>query len=119
GSSGPTQNENVIGLSPFKFFTGVTCVKPKGALYLFPKVDLKRFRFANDEQFVLDLLVNERVLLVPGTGFNYFKDDHFRIVFLPTVEELTLAMNRISRFLDASTIRAKSLEEPLLSPENN
>lgn len=85
---------------------GVTCVKPKGALYLFPKLDLKRFSFANDEQFVLDLLVNERVLLVPGTGFNYFKDDHFRIVFLPTVEELDLALNRVGRFLENATLPA-------------
>jgi alanine-synthesizing transaminase len=81
---------------------GVTCVKPKGALYLFPKLDLKQFTFANDEQFVLDLLVNQRVLLVPGTGFNYVKDDHFRIVFLPMVEELTLAMDRIELFLGHS-----------------
>lgn len=81
---------------------GVTCVKPKGALYLFPKIDLTQFTFANDEQFVLDLLVNQRVLLVPGTGFNYVKDDHFRIVFLPTVEELSLAMDRIEAFLQHS-----------------
>lgn len=96
---------------------GVTCVRPKGALYLFPKLDLKRFSFANDEQFVLDLLINQRVLLVPGTGFNYFKDDHFRIVFLPTVDELTLAMDRIERFLDGSTVRT-AVEEKLLLPEN-
>lgn len=83
---------------------GVTCVKPKGALYLFPKLDLKRFSFQNDEQFVLDLLVNERVLLVPGTGFNYFRDDHFRIVFLPTVEELDLALGRVGRFLETATL---------------
>ncbi len=85
---------------------GVTCVRPKGALYLFPKLDLKRFSFENDEQFVLDLLVNERVLLVPGTGFNYFKDDHFRIVILPTVEELDLALTRVGRFLETSTVHA-------------
>ncbi len=89
---------------------GVTCVRPRGALYLFPKLDLKRFNFVNDEQFVLDLLINERVLLVPGTGFNYFKDDHFRIVFLPPVEELTLALNRVDRFLDGSTVRGKAVE---------
>jgi len=83
---------------------GVTCVRPKGALYLFPKLDLKRFSFENDEQFVLDLLVNERVLLVPGTGFNYFRDDHFRIVFLPTVEELDLALSRVGRFLETATL---------------
>jgi len=89
---------------------GVTCVRPRGALYLFPKLDLKRFNFANDEQFVLDLLINERVLLVPGTGFNYFKDDHFRIVFLPSVEELALALDRVGRFLDGSTVRGKAVE---------
>jgi alanine-synthesizing transaminase len=91
---------------------GVTCVKPKGALYLFPKLDLKRFSFESDEQFVYDLLTEQRVLLVPGTGFNYFKNDHFRIVFLPPVEELNLAMGKVAKFLESSTIKKEIKTEP-------
>lgn len=79
---------------------GVTCVKPKGALYLFPKIDLRKFSFKDDEQFVFDLLSEQKVLVVSGTGFNYIKNDHFRIVFLPSMEELETASNRIRNFLD-------------------
>lgn len=79
---------------------GVSCVKPEGALYLFPKLDTRRFNIDNDEQFALDLLRQEKVLVVQGTGFNWPSPDHFRIVFLPRVEELAEAMDRIERFLD-------------------
>lgn len=79
---------------------GVSCVKPKGALYLFPKIDLRKFSFKDDEQFVFDLLSEQKVLVVSGTGFNYIKNDHFRIVFLPSMEELETASNRIRNFLD-------------------
>jgi alanine-synthesizing transaminase len=92
-------------------FPGITCVKPKGALYLFPKIDLKRFSFESDEQFVYDLLIEQRVLLVPGTGFNYFKNDHFRIVALPMVEELEIALNRVGKFLDGCKISPKVKKE--------
>ncbi len=78
---------------------GVTCVKPSGALYLFPKLDIKKFNISDDEKFVLDLLIKEKVLVVQGSGFNWPKPDHFRIVFLPRVEELTEAIKRIERFL--------------------
>lgn len=90
---------------------GITCVKPKGALYLFPKLDLKKFDFAGDEQFVYDLLVKQRVLLVPGTGFNYPKNDHFRIVTLPPVEQLNLAIDRIEGFLDEHIQEKKTTDE--------
>jgi alanine-synthesizing transaminase len=79
---------------------GITCVKPKGALYLFPKIDTQRFNIQDDEQFVLDLLLAEKVLMVQGTGFNWPKPDHFRVVFLPHVEQLRESMNRVKRFLD-------------------
>jgi alanine-synthesizing transaminase len=79
---------------------GVSCVKPKGSLYLFPKIDLRKFSLKDDEQFVFDLLSEQKVLVVSGTGFNYFKNDHFRIVFLPSMEELETAANRIRTFLD-------------------
>jgi alanine-synthesizing transaminase len=79
---------------------GVTCVKPQAAMYLFPKLDPKMYPIADDQQFILDLLLEEKVLLVQGTGFNWKAPDHFRVVFLPNVDDLTEAMTRIGRFLD-------------------
>jgi alanine-synthesizing transaminase len=79
---------------------GLSCTKPQGAFYCFPKIDIKRFGIANDETFVLDLLRSERILLVHGTGFNWFNHDHFRIVFLPRIDELRDAMTKIGRFLE-------------------
>ena len=78
---------------------GVTCVKPKAAMYLFPKLDPKMYPIEDDQQFILDLLLEEKVLLVQGTGFNWKTPDHFRVVFLPNVDDLTEAINRIARFL--------------------
>lgn len=78
---------------------GVTCVKPKGAMYLFPKLDVKKFNITNDQQFVQDFLVQEKVLLVQGSGFNWPKPDHFRIVTLPHIEDLETAIGRLDRFL--------------------
>ncbi len=82
---------------------GVSCTKPKGALYLFPKIDTKRFGIRNDEQFVLDLLRSEQILLVQGSGFNWPEPDHFRIVFLPRVRDLTHALERLEKFLRTYT----------------
>ncbi|MCB6183811.1 pyridoxal phosphate-dependent aminotransferase [Leeia sp. TBRC 13508] len=79
---------------------GVSCVKPKGALYLFPKLDPKMYPIVDDQQFILELLQEEKVLLVQGTGFNWPRPDHLRVVFLPNQDDLTDAMNRIARFLD-------------------
>jgi alanine-synthesizing transaminase len=79
---------------------GITCVKPKGALYVFPKIDLTQFSFQDDEQFVFDLLTEHKVLVVSGTGFNYPDGAHFRIVFLPNTDTLQLASNRIEQFLE-------------------
>jgi alanine-synthesizing transaminase len=78
---------------------GLSCVKPKAALYLFPKVDVQRFGILDDQRFILDLLLQEKVLLVQGTGFNWSEPDHFRFVFLPEMAELREAFNRIERFL--------------------
>jgi alanine-synthesizing transaminase len=80
---------------------GVTCVKPKAAMYLFPKLDPKIYPIEDDQQFILDLLLEEKVLLVQGTGFNWKKPDHFRVVFLPNVDDLTEAIQRIARFLES------------------
>ena len=78
---------------------GITCMKPKGALYLFPRLDKRKFNIQDDERFVLDLLVSEKVLVVHGTGFNWPQPDHFRIVFLPRADELETAIGRLERFL--------------------
>ena len=78
---------------------GLSCVKPQGALYLFPKIDADRFGIKDDEQFVLDFLRSEHVLLVQGTGFNMPEPDHFRIVFLPTVRDLKCAIGKLEKFL--------------------
>lgn len=79
---------------------GVTCMKPKSALYMFPKLDPKIYPIQDDQHFIYDLLVEEKVLLVQGTGFNCPTPDHFRVVFLPNVHDLTIAMERITRFLE-------------------
>lgn len=79
---------------------GVSCVKPQAALYLFPRLDPKYYPIADDQQFVLDLLLEEKVLLVQGTGFNWPDPDHLRIVFLPHEDDLTDAISRLARFLD-------------------
>ncbi|WP_154124772.1 pyridoxal phosphate-dependent aminotransferase [Grimontia hollisae] len=78
---------------------GISCVKPKGALYLFPKIDTKKYSIHNDEKMMLDFLLQEKVLMVHGTGFNWHKPDHFRIVSLPRVDDLEVAIGRFERFL--------------------
>jgi alanine-synthesizing transaminase len=79
---------------------GVTCVKPKAALYLFPKLDLNMYPIQNDQQFILEMLEEVKVLVVQGSGFNWQQPDHFRVVFLPNTDDLADAMGRIARFLD-------------------
>jgi alanine-synthesizing transaminase len=79
---------------------GVSCVKPRAAMYLFPRLDPKLYPIDDDQQFILDLLLEEKVLLVQGTGFNWPHPDHFRVVFLPSVDDLTEAIGRVARFLE-------------------
>jgi alanine-synthesizing transaminase len=78
---------------------GVSVVKPKAALYMFPRLDPKMYPIADDQQFAYELLAEEKVLIVQGTGFNWAAPDHFRIVFLPNTDDLTDAIGRIARFL--------------------
>jgi alanine-synthesizing transaminase len=78
---------------------GVTCVKPKAALYMFPRLDPKVYPIADDQQFAYELLAEEKLLIVQGTGFNWPTPDHFRLVFLPNADDLTEAIHRIDRFL--------------------
>jgi len=80
---------------------GVSCVKPKAALYLFPRLDPKMYPIEDDQKFILELLETEKVLVVQGTGFNWPHPDHLRIVFLPNADDLTEAIGRIARFLES------------------
>ena len=79
---------------------GVSVVKPKAALYMFPKLDPKVYPIADDQQFAYELLAEQKVLIVQGTGFNWATPDHFRIVFLPNSDDLTEAITRIAKFLE-------------------
>lgn len=78
---------------------GVSCVKPKGAIYLFPKLDEEMYVIEDDEQFALDLLLEQKILLVQGTAFNLASKNHLRLVFLPAVDVLDDAIDRLAEFL--------------------
>jgi alanine-synthesizing transaminase len=79
---------------------GVSCVEPKGALYVFPRLDPEAYPIVDDQQFALDLLRDQHVLVVQGTGFNWPRPDHLRIVTLPRADDLTEAIGRIGTFLE-------------------
>lgn len=77
---------------------GISCVKPKGTFYCFPKLDRRKFNVHNDEQLMLDLLEQQKILLVHGSAFSWSEPDHFRMVFLPRPEDLSEAMDRMRQF---------------------
>ncbi|TWI66314.1 alanine-synthesizing transaminase [Pseudoduganella lurida] len=79
---------------------GISVVKPRAALYMFPRLDPKIYPIADDQQFAYDLLAETKVLIVQGTGFNWIAPDHFRVVFLPNTDDMTDAFGRIARFLE-------------------
>jgi len=79
---------------------GVTCIKPKAALYLFPRLDPEMYPIEDDQKFVLEMLEAEKVLVVQGSGFNWPTPDHFRVVFLPNMDDLEDAIGRIARYLE-------------------
>jgi len=87
---------------------GVSVVKPKAALYMFPRLDPKIYPITDDQQFAYELLAEEKVLIVQGTGFNWPDHDHFRLVFLPNVDDLREAIGRIERFLAGYRRRVSS-----------
>jgi len=97
---GRLREQRDIAFNMVNQIPGLSAVKPMGALYCFPKVDIKRFNITDDVKFMLDLLRNQRLLLVHGTGFNWKEPDHFRIVFLPDKATLTDAMKRLGAFLE-------------------
>lgn len=82
-----------------KDIPGISVVKPKAAFYIFPKLDRERFNITDDQQFALDLLQDKKVLIVQGTGFNWSEPDHFRIVYLPRIETLKEAVDKLADFL--------------------
>jgi len=100
GPGGRLYRQRQLAYDMLTAIPGVTCVKPEAALYMFPRLDPKMYPIENDQQFILDLLLEERVLLVQGSGFNWKSPDHFRVVFLPNVDDLADSINRIARFLD-------------------
>ena len=78
---------------------GVSCYKPQGAIYLFPKLDPKRYAIKDDEKLIYDFLIQEKILLVQGTAFNLATPDHIRLVFLPRVDDLKYSIERFGQFL--------------------
>lgn len=78
---------------------GISAVKPKAAFYIFPKIDRNMYDIQDDEQFVLDFLKQEKVMLVQGRGFNWNQPDHFRIVYMPRLDELAMIQEKMTRFL--------------------
>jgi alanine-synthesizing transaminase len=97
---GRLREQRDVAVSMVNAIPGLSVVMPKGAMYCFPKIDIQRFGIIDDEQFILDLLCDQHLLLVHGTGFNWKEPDHFRIVFLPDRATLTDALHRLGTFLD-------------------
>lgn len=87
------------GYAALSAIPGVSCVKPKGSIYLFPKLDPEKYPVKNDEKLILDFLLQEKILLVQGSAFNVPDKQHFRIVFLPRSPDLEIAIERFGKFL--------------------
>jgi alanine-synthesizing transaminase len=100
GPNGRLTRQRDLAHSLLTAIPGVTCVKPKSALYMFPRLDPALYPIADDQDFAYQLLAEERVLIVQGTGFNCPTPDHFRVVFLPNTDDLTESMGRIAHFLE-------------------
>ncbi|MGI8760916.1 MAG: pyridoxal phosphate-dependent aminotransferase [Jatrophihabitantaceae bacterium] len=96
---GRLREQRDAALAALHEIPGVTCVRPRGALYVFPRLDPERYPIRDDQQFVLQLLREQHVLVVQGTGFNWPSPDHLRIVTLPRADDLTEAISRIGVFL--------------------
>ena len=98
--SGRLYKQREVAYEALNKIPGVSCVKPKAAMYMFLRLDPEIYNIKDDEQLVLDFLIEEKVLLVQGTAFNWPHSDHLRIVFLPAVEELTSAIDKLAVFLE-------------------
>jgi alanine-synthesizing transaminase len=99
GEGGRLRRQRDLAYDLITQIPGVTCVKPDAALYLFPRLDPKIYPIDDDQAFVAEFLQEEKVLLVQGSGFNWVKPDHFRLVFLPNEDILREAIMRLGRFL--------------------
>jgi len=97
---GRLRDQRDTALKILESIPGISCVKPMGAIYLFPCIDQSVINIQNDEKFILDFLLQEHVLMVQGSGFNIPDKNHFRVVFLPREDELRTAMNKLARFLE-------------------
>lgn len=100
-SGGRLREQRDIAVEMLNQIPGLSVVTPKGALYCFPKIDSERFNITDDQRFIIDLLREKHLLLVQGTGFNWDKPDHFRIVLLPPKETLRDALTRLGDFFAA------------------
>lgn len=100
---GRLHDQRAVAHEMINAIDGLSCTMPDGALYLFPKIEVSRFNITDDQQFVLDFLRSEKILLVQGTGFNWPAPDHFRVVFLPRVRDLEAAFGSLERFLSTYT----------------
>ncbi len=99
GPQGRLRKQRDLAYDLLRQIPGVSVVKPKAALYMFPRLDPRVYPIQDDQAFAYELLAEEKVLIVQGTGFNWSAPDHFRLVFLPNVDDLTEALGRIERFL--------------------
>ena len=106
GEGGRLRRQRDLAYELITAIPGVSCVKPVAALYMFPKLDPVMYPITDDRQFFLELLRQTRVMLVQGTGFNWLRPDHFRIVFLPHEDDLREAIGRIATFLESYRVRA-------------
>jgi alanine-synthesizing transaminase len=99
GPAGRLRKQRDLAYELLTSLPGVSCVKPQAALYMFPRLDPKMYPIVDDQAFALEMLKEEKVLVVQGSGFNWTAPDHFRMVFLPIPDDLTRAVGRIERFL--------------------
>ncbi len=105
GAGGRLRRQRDIAYELITAIPGVTCNKPSAAMYMFPRLDPKMYPIADDQQFIHELLLETKVLLVQGTGFNWIDNNHFRIVFLPHEDDLREAITRIATFLEGYRLR--------------
>ena len=109
--SGRLYKQRELACSLLNNIHGVSCVKPKAAMYIFLRLDPAIYNIKDDEQLVLDFLLDQKVLLVQGTAFNWPHSDHLRIVFLPSEEVLTKAIGKLALFLEKLLLEKKQLEK--------
>ncbi|WP_227687396.1 aminotransferase class I/II-fold pyridoxal phosphate-dependent enzyme [Psychrobacter fjordensis] len=96
--TGRLYKQREMAVTRLNAIKGISCTMPQGAFYCFPKIDPDVYPITDDMDFMMDLLIEENVLMVQGTGFNWDRPDHFRLVFLPNLHELEDAMDRLDRF---------------------